>query len=194
MRWVSLAVLLAAGCGGIDPATEALFCELCTAEDALVGGDGGAGGETGATTGQGGGPPPCLCDDGDPCNGVESCAGDGSCVSGPPQPAMSDNNLCTDDICHGGVTHHRPIVPEDRNPCTSNACIPESGPFHPTGPFCIECTDMDDHDACTIDECDSFTGISRHYIINPDDGDPCTIDSCDRINGTSHQRDPGCQS
>ena len=44
--------------------------------------------------------------------------------------------------------------------------------------------DIDDFNACTIDYCDSISGIVSH-LINPliDDGDSCTLDFCDSISG-----------
>lgn len=55
---------------------------------------------------------PCLpgaCDDGKACNGVETCAADGSCVPGTP-PTCDDDDTCTRDGCDdaSGCTH----VPE----------------------------------------------------------------------------------
>jgi hypothetical protein len=55
---------------------------------------------------------PCLpgaCDDGKACNGVETCAADGSCVPGTP-PTCEDDDACTRDACDdaAGCTH----VPE----------------------------------------------------------------------------------
>jgi slime mold repeat-containing protein len=47
------------------------------------------------------------CDDGDVCNGLERCAGDGSCAQGYPV-VVDDRDDCTDDACDaatGIVTH-----------------------------------------------------------------------------------------
>jgi hypothetical protein len=128
---------------------EALFCEDCPplelAEGAggaagsstTWGGDGGAGpgqGGADATGGDGGaggsGPPPCECDDGNPCNGLETCAGDGSCVvTSEPEP-LDDRNACTSDYCENGEPRHAEDEIDDGDPCTNDYCDPNLGIIH----------------------------------------------------------------
>ncbi len=48
------------------------------------------------------------CDDGDPCNGDETCSA-GACVGGPPPPVADDGNPCTEESCGGGMTTSTPI-------------------------------------------------------------------------------------
>ncbi len=63
----------------------------------------------------------------------------------------------------------------DNNPCTQDACSPETGCVYTE-------TNCDDNDACTNDACDSETGCG-HTPIECDDNDACTIDSCDSKTG-----------
>jgi hypothetical protein len=44
----------------------------------------------------------------------------------------------------------------------------------------------DDGDACTIDGCNSATGQITHFPVNIDDNNQCTIDQCDIVTGISH--------
>jgi hypothetical protein len=152
------------------------------------------GGSSAATGGEGGGPPPCECDDGEPCNGLESCAADGSCVTSEPAPPTDDGNKCTVDVCYHGITYHRPIVPDDNDPCTSQWCDPELGITGIESTACIECTDLNDHNACTWDECNSDTGKSRHRPVLPYDEDQCTIEECHPTYGITIRLAPECQN
>ena len=43
-----------------------------------------------------------------------------------------------------------------------------------------------DNNACTIDACNSVTGTITHTAINSDDSNACTIDGCDSITGIFH--------
>jgi slime mold repeat-containing protein len=112
---------------------ESLFCEGASCE-ALEIAD-GAGGATGADPGEGGaggseGPPPCECDDGNPCNGFETCAGDGSCITTSGPTPLDDDNACTDDHCEDGAPVHREIPLDDGDPCTKDYCDPDLGVVH----------------------------------------------------------------
>jgi len=73
------------------------------------------------------------CDDGNPCNGVETCMPEaGGCVAGtPPQDGTPcpDGTLCNgDETCVGGAcTPGTAPVCDDGDACTTNACVPETG-------------------------------------------------------------------
>jgi subtilisin family serine protease len=73
------------------------------------------------------------CDDGDPCNGVETCAPEaGGCVAGVPPPdgtPCPDATVCNgDETCVGGVcTAGTPPRCEDGDSCTENTCDPQAG-------------------------------------------------------------------
>ena len=44
-------------------------------------------------------------------------------------------------------------------------------------------TDCADNNSCTVDSCDTATGMCRHDPLNCDDGNPCTVDSCNAATG-----------
>jgi hypothetical protein len=90
-----------------------------------VAGQGGAGGAGGDD-----GPPPCECDDGNPCNGIEVCAGDGSCVTtGEPEP-LDDLDACTEDYCVDGAPVNEELPVDDEDPCTRDYCDHDLGIIH----------------------------------------------------------------
>ena len=93
------------------------------------------------------------CDDGDACNGAETC----DLVSG---------------TCQSGT----PVNCDDGNACTADSCDPATG-LCSNDP--ISC---DDGDLCTFDSCDPVTGCANDPV-NCDDGDTCTTDSCDPATG-----------
>ncbi|NUN16022.1 MAG: hypothetical protein HUU55_20535, partial [Myxococcales bacterium] len=70
---------------------------------------------------------PLVCDDGDVCNGIESCDPATGCVSGTPL-VCDDGNVCTTDTCDpvGGCVH-TPIVCDDGDACTVDSCDPVTG-------------------------------------------------------------------
>ncbi|MGA1146867.1 MAG: MopE-related protein, partial [Candidatus Nanopelagicales bacterium] len=63
---------------------------------------------------------------------------------------------------------HTPIVCDDGDPCTVDACVDGVCVHTP-----IVC---DDGDPCTTDAC--VDGVCVHTPIVCDDGDPCTLDAC----------------
>lgn len=73
------------------------------------------------------------CDDGNPCNGVETCMPEaGGCIAGAPPPdgtSCADDTLCNgDETCVGGTcTPGPPPACDDGDACTTNACVPETG-------------------------------------------------------------------
>jgi subtilisin family serine protease len=73
------------------------------------------------------------CDDGNPCNGVETCVpAAGGCVAGTPPPdgtPCPDDTLCNgDETCSGGAcTPGTPLVCDDGDACTTNACAADTG-------------------------------------------------------------------
>ena len=164
------------------------------------------------------GPTGCTatsCDDGNACNGVETCnTGTGACVPGTP-PVVDDGNPCTVDGClaASGVTHlpaptgtvcsdgnacngpeacngtgvcvgGPPLLLDDGNPCTADACDPSGGVTHNPTPAGSSCTDGN---ACNGAEvCNGAGGCTSGAVPTVDDGNPCTIDSCDAALGVVH--------
>jgi len=149
-----------------------------------------------------------VCDDGNSCNGPETCdAATATCVPGTPLNC-NDSNACTDDSCNpasGCVnTPKPPTFCNDSNACTDDACVPATGCVNTPKPpsFCDDsngCTDdacvpasgcvntpkppsfCDDSNGCTDDACIPATGGCSHAPKPPsfcDDSDVCTDDAC----------------
>ncbi len=145
------------------------------------------------------------CDDGDHCNGSESCKA-GVCVPGAPvdcgrlddgcghgvcDPAdgscrwvpvyeghpCDDLDACTEpDACHAGsCVSGPPVGCEDGDPCTFDLCSPDVG--------CVrllarEGTPCDDGRRCTVGDACLFGVCLGGAEISCDDDDPCTDDEC----------------
>lgn len=108
---------------------------------------------------------PCD-DDGDVCNGAESCDGAGMCSSGPAL-------VCSDgDACNG-----------------IEVCMAGQGCRAGTPPAC------DDGDDCNgVESCDDVLGCVAGAPLECSDGDVCTFDTCDAVSGCSSSEapDPAC--
>jgi hypothetical protein len=106
------------------------------------------------------------CADANQCNGAEACNASGSCVAGTP-----------------------PVV-EDGNPCTVDACDPETGVSHQSAAAGSSCADAD---LCNGDEvCNASGACQPSAAPELDDGNPCTADSCESDLGVLHVAlDPG---
>jgi len=105
------------------------------------------------------------CDDGDICNGVETCSADVGCMEGQPLD------------CSDGVG------------CTEDLCDPETGCYSvPVDNFC------NDNVECSEDVCDETEGCLHfpdHSACN--DGFECTSETCNIIDGCQYQtNDPLC--
>jgi subtilisin family serine protease len=81
--------------------------------------------------------PPVPCDDGDPCNGTETCEpGTGACVAGTPLPdgaPCPDGNVCNgDETCLGAVCQPgQPLACRDADACSVDMCDPTRGCVFP---------------------------------------------------------------
>ncbi len=78
-----------------------------------------------------------ACDDGNPCNGVETFVAGRGCVPGTPPPdgtSCGDGNICNgEETCSGGAcVVGAPLVCDDGDPCTQNLCDPTIGCRFPT--------------------------------------------------------------
>ncbi len=93
--------------------------ELCNAEDddcdGAVDEDSGCGCDTG-------------CDDGDACNGIETCRdGTNECLDGTPLDC-DDEDACTTDTCAPSTgCQHIPLDCDDGRGCTTDSCNASSG-------------------------------------------------------------------
>jgi hypothetical protein len=125
-----------------------------------------------------------LCDDGNACNGTETCDPvSGACGPGTPL-VCDDGNPCTDDSCdpvHGCLTVNNTNACDDGSLCTTNDVCTE-GVCTGTAVPC------DDGNACNGKEtCDPGTGTCLPGAVpNCDDGIACTIDACDPVQGCTH--------
>ncbi|HEY0194921.1 MAG TPA: hypothetical protein VGC42_27600 [Kofleriaceae bacterium] len=86
------------------------------------------------------------CEDGNLCNGAETCDAAGGCTPGTPPTAgtsCADGDLCNGDETCDGVSACRagtPPVVDDRNACTTDACDATHGVSHTTRPDGSTCT------------------------------------------------------
>lgn len=104
-----------------------------------------------------------TCDDGDPCNGVETCDPATGCVDGTPVNCPDDGNLCNgDEACDpadGQCKSFDPVnCPDDGNVCNGNeACDPADGQCKSFDPLVC-----DDGLACNgVETCVPATGCTN---------------------------------
>ncbi len=140
-------------------------------------------------------PPPC--DDGDPCNGAETCDPTTGCGAGPPADC-DDGNPCTDDSCsefaHAPLCAHTPVL--DGTPCL-DADLCDGEELCVAG-VCVQGTPLNcsDGDACNgVETCDAASGCAAGVPVDCDDDDACTTDSCAAATGAcEHMPVSGCQA
>jgi Tol biopolymer transport system component len=118
----------------------------------------------------------CNQGDGDYCNGAESCnVLTGACDPGTPL-VCNDNNDCTDDACY-------PLVgcayqADDSNTCTDNdACTTD---LCNTGTCVSTAVACSDNDPCNgLEACNPGTGLCDPGVaLVCDDNNTCTSDAC----------------
>jgi hypothetical protein len=112
------------------------------------------------------------CDDGDICNGTETCGG-GVCESDAPLNC-NDNNPCTTDGCQApnGCTH---ALISGCQACTTNGTCSDGNPCNGT-------------ETCQAGSCRIGTALSCN------DGNACTTDSCNVQTGCVNTPAAGCQA
>jgi hypothetical protein len=129
-----------------------------------------------------------FCNDGQYCNGEETCDPLDDCQAGTP-PVCDDGVGCTDDACNED-TDSCDFIPDDGNcddgiACTEDVCdVLDDCQALPSDENC------DDGVYCTVDTCDpsSLDADLDGCVISPDDGlcddDPlrdrsiCTLEAC----------------
>ncbi len=122
-----------------------------------------------------------LCDDGDACNGVETCDAEAGCQSG--EPVVCDDGVdCTVDTCDPdtGACSYTPDdgLCDDTNPCTEDVCEVENesaGCVHRTvdnGTSCSDGNVCNGEEVCQDGMCRAGTPL-----ICTDDN-PCTHNYC----------------
>ncbi|MSQ84353.1 MAG: hypothetical protein EXR77_15950 [Myxococcales bacterium] len=124
------------------------------------------------------------CKDGNLCT-LDSCdPKSGQCLFVP----LADGNQCEDgnpcttsDICGNGKCAAGPLREcGDGNPCTDDACDPTTG--NCVNKILIGTYSCDDGDACSLnDKCK--TGVCGGTLKACDDSNPCTVDSCNSGTG-----------
>ncbi len=152
------------------------------------------------------------CDDGNVCNGLESCVNQ-SCASGTSLNC-DDGNQCTTDSCDpsSGCLHDNNTLPcddgdactendmcsngacssgntldcDDGNPCTDDLCASDTGCYYENNAALC-----DDGDACTENDTCSNGACYSGTPVNCDDGQQCTIDSCDPDSGCVYSNREG---
>ncbi len=120
-----------------------------------------------------------ACDDSNPCT-TDACQ-QGTCVSAPlaTTATCDDGDACTaGDACQGGkCAPGAPLLCDDANPCTADACDGKKGCVNlPQKATC------DDADACSVDDA-CQEGACKGAAKTCDDSNPCTSDSCDKAKG-----------
>ncbi len=114
------------------------------------------------------------CADADRCNGTEACNGAGVCVRTPL--VLDDNNPCTVDACttKKGVTH-TPVAAgtscSDGNVCNGTETCNSTGVCVASAPPVLN-----DNNACTADSCDPATGVKHTPVAagtSCSDGNVC---------------------
>jgi len=101
-----------------------------------------------------------ACDDGQVCNGAETCNLTLGCQSGTPLNC-NDANACTTDSCDPTLgCQHGTVSCDDSNPCTTDACDSAAGCQHANNTNSC----ADDGNSCTTDVCSA--GVCTH----PDNG------------------------
>jgi RHS repeat-associated protein len=108
------------------------------------------------------------CDDGNKCNGVDTCEPSGesnpttaTCVSSAPIVVLPDTNPCTADYCDRTLGEVHPPLPAGTACSTGNACK-SMGTCNGAG-SCVGIRDLspNDDNVCTNDSCNAQTGVSH---------------------------------
>ncbi len=128
------------------------------------------------------------------CDAPEECSGtEATCPTDVwlPDGTSCENGLVCDgaERCVAGVCMSgSPMVCDDGNVCTADACAEPGGCTHPVIPGCCNIdADCDDGDVCTADVCSGPGGTCSTSPITGccvadadcDDGNTCTSDRCD---------------
>ncbi len=143
-------------------------------------------------------PNDALCDDGQWCNGTETCVPGAGCTEASVQPVCNDDIYCTEDRCNEELDacEFTPLHDrcEDDSECTLDACVEGTGCTHEQK---AEGSPCEDGNLCTLNEA-CWGGICRIQDgVDPvyetcDDGEICTEDFCNPLLGCqfSNNTDP----
>ena len=126
---------------------------------------------------------PPLCEDGNPCNGTETCDPTLGCVAGTPLDCNDPDPCNGVETCNpltGGCLPGIPLC-DDLNPCNgTEVCDPVTATCSPGKPI-----DCDDKQKCNgVETCDPDTGQCKPGVPPCDNGNPCDgRESCDATTG-----------
>lgn len=131
------------------------------------------------------------CDDGNPCNGKETCnLNTGSCTSGKIPVAgtsCGDGNMCNGaEACDGAgaCVGSRALVCNDGKPCTTDSCAPATGCVHTPVAVGTACSDGN---LCNgAETCDSAGVCQPGTALACNDDNVCTDDVCNAATGCAH--------
>jgi hypothetical protein len=128
-----------------------------------------------------------LCDDNDPCTGVNVCDPEVGCVDGDV-PDCNDGVECTQDSCETGVGCKNELsdaaCADLSADCVKGVCDAQLN--------CIEVaqedgTSCDDSDPCTLDDACASGACVAGPVDSCDDSLDCTTDSCESGVGCAHE-------
>ena len=132
------------------------------------------------------------CDDGDPCNGAETCDltdPDAGVCAGGTAPDCDDGDACTTDSCDANDANADPdtgcvntdITCDAGETCVGGACVKE----------CTSAAGCDDNDPCTNDSCVNNTCVNT--AKDCDDGLFCTgTNTCNADTGVCETGNSPC--
>ena len=127
-----------------------------------------------------------ACDDGKPCNGVETCDLVAGCVPGEPPPGCcwtdsdcNDSNLCTGhetcDAASSTCAPGTPLVCDDGNICNGGETCAAATGCTPGAPL-----NCDDGNVCNgLESCDPTSGCVSAPVLDCNDNNACTSETCD---------------
>jgi len=119
---------------------------------------------------------PLVCDDGNLCNGVESCLPAMGCIGGKPL-VCDDGNACDGiETCDAvkGCQAGNPLVCDDSNLCTDDGCNPAVGCTHK-----VNEAPCNDGNLCTINDHCALGACIGGGPLPCNDSNSCTADSCE---------------
>eukprot|EP00899_Mesostigma_viride_P017438 jgi/Mesvir1/25696/Mv01892-RA.1 len=134
---------------------------------------------------------PLVCDDGDACNGVETCNHLSGCENGTA-PVCDDGDACNGvETCNhlSGCENGTAPVCDDGDACNGvETCNHLSGCENGTAPVC------DDGDACNgVETCNHLSGCENGTAPVCDDGDACNgVETCNHLSGCENGTAPVC--
>jgi cysteine-rich repeat protein len=134
------------------------------------------------------------CDDGDPCNGAETCnmaasrcqagaSGDGMmCTRDDGEMGVCASGLCAPPGCGNGTVDGMEDCDDGMNGDNTDGCRDDCSYT------CTMDAECSDGDVCTGDEtCDTTSHTCQDVTdLDCDDGDPCTGDSCEAETGCAN--------